>query len=255
MKKFTSIFVKSHKVAYSVAINGVTIIANRDNTLPQKELGINQWVSDGTNTIDINLFIAGHFWEELEDQYLDIRIFETEVNGQDQVESTTKELHWKWEHGTEFPINLSDTFSLSLPYSGFLWDAGEPLTEETIDIEGLKDYITSINTLMDTKNYAVIEPLVTPKAKELASMYYIPVEQRLNDQRDFFHSELFSTPGWGMEKIDFERMNIEYHASGKLIEVLDRQGKPILKSKPIDDAVFSLPMFLSYQNEKWVICR
>ncbi len=255
MKKFTTLKLKSHKIAYSVSINGITTVANRENTLPQKELMINQWVQNGSNTFKLNLFIAGHLFEELEDQYFTLKIVETVIEGETQTENIIKEIEWKWTHGTEFPINLSDSFDVELPYSGFLWDAGEPLTDETIDLDSLTQYIYHIKELLKAKNYPALEPLVTPKAKELAAAYYIPVEQRLKDQRDFFTQELFGEAGWGMEDIDFEGMNIEYHAGGKLIEVLDKQGKPILKSAPIDDAVFSLPMFLSYQNGGWVVCR
>ncbi len=256
MPKFTKIEIESNRVAYSIKLNGVTILSNREQSLPRYEQFVNQWVIDGNNSIEINLSVPPQFKHALEDLYFTCKIYEVEMTGEKPPQQMIKEIKWEYAEGIEFPIVLSDVFSLVLPYSTQLWDNGVALTNETIDMKSLQSFIQDVHYALDSKNYLGIEPLVIAKAKELAHAFYIPVEQRIADQKEFFTMELFPVSGWQMEPINFENMVIDFHADGKLIEVLNRDGYDFLCSKELEDgANFCLPLFLSFQDDDWVICR
>jgi hypothetical protein len=100
-----------------------------------------------------------------------------------------------------------------------------------------------------------LEPLLKTKTEELAEAYFIPLPERINDQRDFFTQELFSDKNWGMAPLDFNDMRVLYHAGGQLVEIVDKYGNPFLKALPGEETTFSLPLRLCYFKNEWILCR
>jgi len=256
MQKHIFIDISNHKVAFAVSINGVELIVNRFHQLPSKQLPINQWVHSGINKFSINISINPQWSEELNEQSLQFSIIEYSGIRPDFISTRVASVDWHYvKDETAFPVNLENTFKLDIPYGDWLWKKAEVITDDTLPLESLKGYITRLHQILQNKNYDELEPLLKIKTEELANAYYIPRQERLNDQRTFFTGELFSDAAWGMAHIDFENMRVRYHAGGQLIEVVDKYGKPFLKALPGEETTFSLPLRLCYYNSNWVLCR
>ncbi|MGL1935295.1 MAG: hypothetical protein OCD01_09750 [Fibrobacterales bacterium] len=255
MKKYISLKTKGHKLAYNVSVNDVIITSNRENISAPNELTINQWIKQGVNSYQAHLFVPPSLFEKIEEQYFIIEFVETTIVDGSSSEQVIYKKEWSWEQNVEFPIIFSDSIDINPPLNELLWDTGESINQSSLNLDDLKQFVERIWGYMHTKNFTMLEPLITPKAKELAQAYHIPIEDRLQGQREFFTMELFNEPGWGMQSIDWTGINIEYFAAGKLLQILDNKGRDLLKSNPLDGDTFSLPLFLAFKDNQWVICR
>ena len=256
MEKHIYLDITNHKVAFAVKINGIELVVSRFHQLPSKRLSINQWVFSGENEVSVNISINPHWTEPLNEQSFKMELIEYTGTKGNFAPRTLRELSWRYiEDETRFPVNIHELFELDLPYGDWLWRKGTALTEETLPLESLKKFITTLHGHLAAKEYAALEPFLQVKATELARAYSIPFSERLSDQRSFFQSELFTDSKWGMEPLDFGRMRVLFHAGGKLLEVVNETGKPFLASLPLEEATFSLPLRVCYYNDAWVLCR
>jgi hypothetical protein len=256
MQKHIYLDINNHKVAYSVSINNVELITNRFHQVPSKQLSINQWVYPGTNTFRVNISINPKWFEELKDQSFDMEILEYTGIRPDFSKNIIRKIEWHYEEDvTRFPVNFTGTIDLDVPYGDWLWRKAQLLDEETIKMDSLKEYIQNLHRMLKNKDYDSLAPLLSNKASELASAYYIPLEERLSDQKSFFTDELFTDSKWDMQPLDFERMRLISQAEGRIIEIFDKTGKNFLQSAPLEDATFSLPLRLCYYEGKWILCR
>lgn len=245
-----------NQIAVAVYINGIPIVIDRFHSNPNNQITVNQWVYSGKNTLDVNISVNPHFEHRLIEQNASVKIIEYKGIRPDFTPRSIKVLFWKYiPDETTFPVNLHDQFELDTPFGEWVWRSAQELTTDTIPLESLREFITRLHNVLQTKKYDELEPLLTVKASELADAYFIPLQERLDDQRTFFTDELFADARWGMAPLDFGNMNILYHAGGHLIEVVDRFGNPFLQSLPGEETTFSLPLRLCYRNNQWVLCR
>lgn len=256
MEKHIYLEINNFLVAFSVSVNDINLVTSRFHQAPSKQLSINQWVFSGENTLKINIAINPKFTEELTEQSFDIEIIEYAGTKPDYAKKILKRIEWKYvKDETIFPVNIIDTFQIDVPYGDWIWRNASPLNEETIDTESLISYIQNIHHILDSKDYSALEQLLEVKTTELAKAYYIPINQRLKDQKSFFTDDLFSDPNWGMQPIDITQMQLIFHAGGRMVEVLSKKGKPFLQAKPGEDSTFGLPLRLCLLDGKWVLCR
>lgn len=243
------------QIALAVSINGVHVFIDRNHAMPDNRLSINQWLFNGENEIDINFSVNPRFEHPLREQRANIKLVQYAGTKPDFVPSTIKEISWKYlPDETHFPVNIHDMFSAFVPYGPWSWQNARSLTADTIPWESLRMMLTEIHAALSTKSYAILEPYLRTKARELAQAYYIPVEERMNDQAAFFN-ELFAEPGWGMHAIDFDGIVPVFHAGGRIIELVDRKGNSPLKSTDLDGDTFTLSVRVALVDGNWILCR
>jgi hypothetical protein len=248
--------IDNHKIAVSVYINDIIVFSNRFHQQPSSSFAINQWVFNGLNDLRINLSVNPIWNEELKDQSFDLKIMVYEGNSEQYTSLNLKELHWKYTSGTQFPVNLIDTINLDVPFEKWSWHNADILYDEIFDINSLKTFISNIYEVLNTKNYPLLEPILLTKSTELANAYSIPLDERLSDQKDFFVNELFRFPTWGLLPLTLDNLTFQYHAGGRLIEVLTVKGKSPIESVVLDDSInYSLDLFLCHKNNQWILCR
>jgi hypothetical protein len=254
--KHVQLIIENHKIAITVYVNKIIVFTNRFHLQPYKELSVNQWVANGINTFVVNIAINPKFFEELKEQSLDMYINLLEGTYPDLSKIILKENHWKYSEDTQFPVNITSEVKIDLPYGNWSWYDGDDLSDENFDLLTLRNFLTSIHTALNNKDYEMLSPHLQTKASELAAAYGIPLNERLSDQKDFFENELFNTVGWGVLPMELDELVFRYHAGGRLIEVLNRKGKSPIQSLPMEDNVhFSIPLFLCHKNNQWILCR
>jgi hypothetical protein len=254
--KHIQLEINNHKIATSVFVNDVLVFTNRFHKEAKKELSINQWVSKGLNTVRVNLAINPQWFEELKEQSFDTVIALYEGVEDNLTKTILKEIHWKYTLDTQFPVNIADEFELDIPYGNWAWLNADVLSDEKFNIESLKQYITNLHEILDHKDYNNLAPIVHYKSSELAAAYGIPIDERISDQKSFFIDELFKYPSWGLLPLNLEDLTFQYHANGRLIQVLNIRGKsPIQSNTLADDVNFSIDLFLCHKDGEWILCR
>jgi hypothetical protein len=228
--KHIQLEIDNHKIATSVFVNDILVFTNRFHQAANKELSINQWVSMGLNTIRINLAINPHWFEDLKEQSFDMLIAQYEGVFPDLKKTVLKEVHWKYKEDTQFPVNIMDELELDIPYGNWTWHDADVLSDENFDLDSLKQYIFSMHTALANKDYNSLAPLLHTKASELAAAYGIPLEERFSNQKEFFIDELFKEQFWGLLPLALDDLTFQYHANGRLIQVLDIKGKSSIQS-------------------------
>lgn len=255
-QKHVQLEIENHKIAVAVYVNEILLFTNRYHQEPKKEFSINQWIGGGTNSYRVNIWINPHWFEKLEEQSLDMYIKLFEGIAPEFSSSVLAELHWKYVEDTKFPVVLEGTFEADVPYGNWIWNKADALSEETVDLDSLKRFISNYHHLLNTRNYESLAPMLTIKATELASAYYIPVDQRIKDQKEFFEEALFSDPAWGLQPLDLDSLVLQFHSNGKLIEVLGKDGKSPLRSNPLSgEVIYSLGLHVCHLNGQWILCR
>jgi hypothetical protein len=254
--KHIQLEIDNHKIATSVFVNDVLVFTNRFHKAANKDLSVNQWVTRGFNSFRVNLAINPHWFEELKEQSFDMLIAQYEGNYPNLTKNVLKEIHWKHTDETQFPVNIIEEFKLDIPYGNWTWLNADVLLDGNFNIESLKQYITNLHSTIDNKDYSSLAPIVNTKATELAAAYGIPIDERIRDQKAFFMDELFKYPSWGLLPLNFEDLTFQYHANGRLIQVLDIKGKSPIQSNTLsDDVNFSIDLFLCHKNGEWILCR
>jgi hypothetical protein len=255
IEKFYSVEYSSLQIAYAVKLNDTLIETNRFHDLPSKFMKTNQWMLNGKNTFEVNLSVNPRWELDLEENNFKIKFVQHEGTNGTYIPQELISHEWKYEPGTQFPIVIRGDFEIDIPFGNWAWLDAEILDEDTIDMESLKNYVTAIFNYLNNKDFAMLEPILITKATELAQAYYIDINQRFSDQKDFFLGELFSNPGWGMINPDLENLIFRFHAGNKLVEVLDKFGKSPLRSNSLGGFTYSLELFLCHKNNQWILCR
>jgi hypothetical protein len=254
--KHIQIEIDDHKIGFVVFINDCIVFSNSFHQIPSTSLPVNQWVQNGVNTLKVNVSINPHWTEELNEQSFTIVLKQYEGTPDNLTETVISELQWKYLPDTHFPVNLTQEFTLDIPYGNWCWHDADVLNEDTVPVESLKPYITLLHTALANRDYSALEPFLTTKSTELAKAFAIPLNERFDDQKSFFTTELFSHPSWGLEPLNFDSMIFQFHAQGRLIEVLDIKGKPLIQSAILDEGFnFNLPLLLCHKNDQWILCR
>ena len=248
--------VSSCKVAFGVSINGVEVVQSPLQPVYTRRLPINQWVFSGENEFVVNIFMDPNWKEELKDQSLEVEIVEYSVIDGEYTPKVIQKIEWNYDKDkTTFPVVRQGRFKLDVPFGDWLWRKGKTFTNETLPLESLKTYISTLHEGLSKKNFSALEPMLRVKATELAKAFYLPESERFKEQQSFFEEELFADSNWGMKPIDFNKMKVRFHANGRLLEIVDSTGKPFLQSLPLEDTTFSLPLWVCYYKNQWVLCR
>jgi hypothetical protein len=254
--KHVQLEINNHKIAIAVLTNDVLVFTNRYHQAPLKELSINQWVTGGSNSFKINISINPNWFEELKEQSFNMVIALFEGCRGDFTKTVLKEIHWKYSEDTQFPVIINENIEIDIPYGNWTWYDADILSEENFNFDSLKQYLTQLHSKLHNKDYDNLTPFLKSKSTELAAAYGIPIHERMSDQKTFFLEELFTTPNWGLVPIDTNNLLIQYHANGRLIQVLNKNGTSPLQSNTMTDNVtFSLDLFLCHKNGEWILCR
>jgi hypothetical protein len=254
-EKFYAVDFKSLQLAYAIKINDILIETNQNHNLPRGTIKANQWMYNGKNTFEINLSVNPKWENDLDENYFILKIIEhvgTDGN-YSPYEIVFKE--WKYQQNTKFPVVISGDFSIDIPFGNWTWRNADILNEDTMNIDSLRAYMSSLRHFLNTKNFNALEPLLQIKSTELAQAYYLNVDERFSDQKEFFTQELFGNPIWEMQEIDFDTLLFRRHAENRLVEVLNIEGKSPIRSISLDGYTFSLPLFLCHKNDQWILCR
>jgi hypothetical protein len=255
IEKFYSAEYSSLQIAYAVKLNDILIETNRFHDLPSKFLKINQWMLNGKNTFEVNLSVNPRWEQDLEENNFRIKFVQHEGSNGTYIPQELISHEWKYEPGMQFPIVIRGEFEIDIPFGNWAWLDAEILNEDTIDMESLKKYISSIYHHLNNKEFNLLEPYLATKATELGQAYYIDIKERLSDQKEFFTKELFANTGWGMTPPNLKDLIFRFHAGNRLVEVIDKFGKSPLRSTSLGGYTFSLELFLCHKNKQWILCR
>jgi hypothetical protein len=253
--KHVRLEIDSYKMNVMVGVNDIPLYTS-NTPLAHQELSINQWVTNGSNNFKITISADSVEPGKMNAPSLDMVITLYEKTQSEVTKKVLKEVHWKYDEITKFPVIIDENVVIDIPYGNWAWRDAGILNEKNLNLTSLKQYITQLYTLLKNKDYENLAPLLNVKSIELATAFAIPIDERLKDQKETFVKELFKDPKWGLLPLDLNNLSIKYHAHGKLMEVLDKKGESIIKSKSLaDDYTFSIDLFLCFKNNLWILCR
>lgn len=255
MQKHYSVEITNHKVAFAVYVNDILLSTNRNHSKCTNEFPVNQYVYNGENSLRLNISINPNWFEELKEQKARVRIIESSGTGGSFAERDVTDISWQWDDTVQFPVNISKQFTLGIPYGNWVWREADTLTEENLRIAPLHEYLRNLHDSLNEKNYEKLERFLRYKSADLANAFYIPIKERLADQRNFFENDLFGTDGWGLDALDLSNLMLDFQANGKLLRIVKSNGKSPIISKPLSDSIFELELLLCFKNNEWILCR
>lgn len=254
-QKHFQITIDNHKIAFALYLNDILLTSNRFHNACHNEFPINQYIYNGENALRLNLSINPHWSESPAEQWCKIVV--TQYCGMKGAlkPEVVSQINWKWDVETKFPVNLISKFTTTIPYGNWAWLDADIIHEENINMKSLYDYVTTLYTIMSSKDYHSLEIILKNKSIDFANAFYIPFSERLADQENFYKNELFSSQGWELEPLDLSNLMFDFHANNRLIHILKRNGRSPITSKPIKDNIFELELFLCHKNNQWILCR
>jgi hypothetical protein len=255
-KVYYEIWVKAPDIGFSVAVNDVGLHTDRFQAFSEWSQTVNQWMIRGENSCRL-LIYAGPLQEEGFTAETACRIEFREITATPEG-ATTKVLaagDWRYEPDCEWPQKVDLLVTIDPPFPDWEWTRADILREDDLKDPALKAYVENLLQVLDAKDFAALKPLLDTKARELALAYQIPIEVRQKDQEDFFQ-EFFADPKWGMQPIDWNTLVHDFHAHGRVLELMSAEGKPLLASDDLaGDANFRLGIYLYRSRGVWKLAR
>ncbi len=244
-------------LAASVRLNDIAVLEDPAGMkLPSRVL-VNQWLYDGKNTIETRFWLPPECDPvALSEAKVTVRVLSLEKGRGEQDAKEVFSLVFPGPgEAPDAPTGKSGEFELDVPFANWAWLAGDIFTEENVPADEVQAVAEHARTSLEDRQIEATMALLKTKNAELAAAFGIPVDERLSDSRALF-GRMFGTEGWAMGKPDYANMRLQLHAQGRLVEVTDLKGEPILETATLEESyTYCLPLWLAKVGGEWVLCR
>ncbi len=242
-------------LAYTVCINDIVIFSDRWQISRSDGCPINQWLVPGVNKLQVNLGVGLGKSEPDAQPACSIRIKEVDLENPDAPQSVVAEFVSVFtDTGIGLPFNKVVEF-VAPDIEPSRWESGEVFDSENPNLTGLNEFLFRVQTQLVNKNLDAILETMQIKSKEMAFAYGVPMEERLQDQREFF-LEMFAIPEWEMEPFDPMMVFTQVEGDGRLLKVTDKLGGPVLRTKDFEDGSnFGFKFYFCKKDGCWEVAR
>ena len=152
------------------------------------------------------------------------------------------------------PVVLNQSVELQGNGQNWAWRRGGVLPDRSVWKSGVFELLRYLRERMQRRDLEPYIQLADPRYLDIAAAYQIPAEDRLQQFREQF-ARISTEDNWEMEQIDMDRMDPRICADGRLIECVDTDWLPSLRTTPLENGVIRLrfPTFLAVIDGQWRI--
>jgi hypothetical protein len=155
-----------------------------------------------------------------------------------------------------FPAVLRAAFDVKSPFGKWIWQDGERIQEiSPDDVLACGNVAKKVYAALSQKDLAALLPMLELKTAEMARAFYVPGQERRQDQEQFFKG-VFGDSQFVMEPLKTEELELVPMGENRLFLLRHQGGAPALESKELSEGYcFTLPVYLSKIKGEWKIVR
>lgn len=242
-------------LGYKVYINGFPVIAGDDGSRSVQQSKIMQWLTNGFNRIDIELYKLTNKDQELIRDFK-IRLLKGEQGKEPEPEGVLLDYSWDGKitpiDGTKSIVKSFKFELFSLP-NEWMWvsaNSAEFSESDKIEIVKLLKLFYLYFKSADIKN---IIQLLQIKHKEIAHAMGITKSQI--DQGMAMHlKNIWSDPEWKISSVNWDSLLITPLSNNRLYSIKTVDNAPIIQIET-PNKKYMLDLILSKVADRWIIVR
>ncbi|KMQ49646.1 hypothetical protein CHISP_3430 [Chitinispirillum alkaliphilum] len=242
-------------LAIEIWFNDVLLDTDPDGAFRDRQFLNNLYVLDGENSLKVKVGLPGQ--PPRKPESLDLKVGLHEVfSEEDSLPEPIAEITFPGTDIPSFPAVLDTTVQINSPFGKWSWEQGEVIDiEDPQTIPSVMNLLGKLHQTLSSRDIDTITNIMDVKARDMASAYFMPVEERLEGQRDFYR-EVFDDPQFEMEPLQsFDNLRFVPMAHGRLLLIEQKNGNSALESKELSEGYcFCLPVILAkFGNELKVV--
>ncbi|WP_061233504.1 hypothetical protein [Leptospira noguchii] len=231
----------------SIEFNGITILSESKKENVAGQVSMNVWILPGENKIKIKGIRKRKKDESA--PYLSAILY---LAQKEQLASDGQKIAgFEWD-GNLSPAEQEIIFTPTEVPPCELWKVAEKiqLTEE--DKETIQKLIVDLHNALQRKDEKKFFELMEFKTKEYARAYYDSPEEDIKNFKMTIRENIFKMIEGKLDKIDFKKLQYQLISDQKVVAVTSQSGYSPITNKAKG---FSIPLYFSKVNGKWIISR
>jgi hypothetical protein len=256
--KYYRFSVTHHGFSIELRVNDIIIDTDPAGTFRNRSFVNNQFIVDGKNTLKLSLGLTGNPPQIPQDLTLTCMVHEL---GADQLDGKNLPaplvaLEFPGSQPPSFPATLTAAFDVKSPFGRWVWEDAERIQETTADeVFACASVLKKVHTSLSQKDLPGLLPMLELKTAEMARAFYVPGQERAQDQEQFF-KEVFNDSQFAMEQLKTDDLELVPMGENRVFLLRHQGVAPALESKELSEGYcFTLPVYLSKINGEWKIVR
>jgi hypothetical protein len=242
------IVVESDSLNFQILLNDVPVRQVPDGRPVNSQSNVNHWIVEGTNVLEIRLGLpSGGGTEARADNSssFQLRLFGGEHGRVPDPEDALIEFIWDAAAqplGEPMATVFTKEFQAEISFGRWRWQDSSPAPLTESDKQELVQLIRKTHLAMSEKDVGVLTELLKLNSEEMARAMDIEEEMLVMGQSEFF-SSLFESDGWRIEPLEESALVFKPVAGGRLVEVTQAGGQPLLRGESSEGQYASSFMF------------
>lgn len=168
------------------------------------------------------------------------------------------QISWAPPAGERFqtPVRQSASFSLPLWAPRWSWQSAPALALTETVVRSVHQLLMYLSANLAQKNPEPFIQYAHTRFQEVAAAFGRGVQDEIREFREEFQS-IAAEPDWQMGPVRLETLDLRLCGDGRLIECVDRDWLPVLRTVRQEDGLIRLryPIFLAQVGGNWQIVR
>lgn len=247
----------------TVQLNDISIFSDAAGTTGFRQIAVNPYVVEGTNTLAVWLGRAagGAPGAEgpTERSMCKVRLYAAR-RGEQPPESPTDDdflAVYRWTREQELPaegVALVWTRDVSIPRAHGRWDWQDARPYEDADRGDVLAVVRAHRDALAGRDVDTLMRLNETRIAEYSRALDMPLDEMRLDQEQAF-TELFAFDTWTVPPLDEGALVLVPAAGGRLVQVFDPSGETPLRGAAGDDERFAMDANLSRTSTGWTLVR
>jgi len=238
--------------------NDILLDMDKEGVFKNRKFPNNLYVIDKENTLKAKITLPGQPPKMPDNLDLKICLYEIEQQmlGDETLPEPVAELLFPGTEAPSFPAEIETTFNINSPFPRWQWQDAEVVdNSDPAVIQDCFSVISDLHQALSAKDFTTVSNMLSLKTQEMANAYYIPIDERIADQENFFN-EIFSDSQFEMEAFNNGNLTIIPMAQNRLFLVQQNDGNAAIESKELSEGYcFTLPIYVSKIDGVWKIVR
>ncbi|MDG5814619.1 hypothetical protein QA601_06000 [Chitinispirillales bacterium ANBcel5] len=242
-------------LAVELWFNDILLDSDPEGKFKNRQFLNNLFILDGENTLKLKISLPGTPPRKPESFNLKAG-FHIVQEESEELPDPIAELKFPGNNVPSFPAEIQTTFTVQSPFGKWLWeDAQEIDVDDPQTTSATVSLISSLHKALISQDLDKVTDILSSKASETARAYYIPSDDRLSDQRQFFQ-EIFNDSQFNMEPFKPESLRFTPMANNRLLFIEQKDGSSALESTELSEGYcFCLPVCLCKIDNEYIIIR
>ena len=160
--------------------------------------------------------------------------------------------HIEGDDAQELPGVFSVAFNYQSPLGTWLWQQGEPLTDDDDDGAALANLVAGVHGMAEERDADGIIELMSIVIDERATAFGVPRAVVLEQLRGCYQ-DLFAEEDFAVAPLDGDNFAPRLHCDNRLLELVQSSGEPTIRQTDESDDVWGLPLLLGKIDGEWTV--